>query len=238
MMCSVVDFHSHILPGIDDGSRSVEESLEMLRLEAQQGISCVVATPHIYANRDNLDRFLKRRSHSEQILRSALSEDHPQVVIGAEVYYFTGISESAALPKLGIGDTKHILIEMPHPPWTEAMYRELSQIYNKQGMIPIIAHIDRYISRFRTFGIPKRLENLPVLVQANAEFFLNKRTASMALRMLRSGKIHLLGSDCHNLKDRKPNLTEAITLIEQRLGTDSIQYIAESGQNVLSGDKI
>lgn len=240
MMCAVADFHSHILPGVDDGSKSIEESLDMLRVEAEQGIPCVVATPHFYAHRDNLDRFLKRRSRAEQSLRSALSKEsgYPQLVIGAEVYFFTGISESAALSKLGIGDSKYILIEMPSPPWTDAMYRELGQIYNKQGMTPIIAHIDRYISRFKTFGIPKKLEALPVLVQANGEFFLDKSTSSMAMRMLRSGKIHLLGSDCHNLSDRKPNLAAAVSLIEKRLGADPIQHIAKCGQSVLSDDEM
>ena len=56
-----VDFHSHILPGVDDGSRSVEESLEMLRAVARQGIGTVVATPPFYANHDTPERFLRRR---------------------------------------------------------------------------------------------------------------------------------------------------------------------------------
>ena len=99
----------------------------------------------------------------------------------------------------------------------------------------IIAHIDRYIGRFRTFGILKRLAELPVLIQANAEFFLNKSTSSMAIRMLRNGNIHLLGSDCHNLKNRKPNLGDAQAIIYKCLGARATELINRYEQIVLLG---
>lgn len=226
-MRTCTDFHSHILPGVDDGSRSVEESLEMLRMEARQGIRRVIATPHFYANHDTPERFLKRREAAWSRLREAMAEDPdlPEVTLGAEVYYFPGMSESDALSELTIGENGVILLEMPQSPWTESMYREMEAIYIKQGITPIIAHIDRYIGPFRTYGIPKRLEALPVLVQANAEFFLQHGTSRMALRMLQAQRIHLLGSDCHDLLSRKPNLGNALSLINRRLGekaTDSI----------------
>jgi len=212
----------------------------MLQMEAEQGISCVVATPHIYGNRDNLNRFLERRIRAEEKLRTAL-KDHPEcpeLVVGAEVHYFSGIGESEAISNLGIGASKYILIEMSHSPWTKTMYSELGKIYDKQGMIPIIAHIDRYISRFRARGILQKLAQLPVLLQANAEFFLDKRTASMAMRMLEAGKIHLLGSDCHNLTDRKPNLADAMVQIKKQIGADPIEGIARLGRSVLTGEEL
>ena len=126
-----------------------------------------------------------------------------------------------------IDHKKCILIEMPTPPWSDAMYRELEGLYTKQGLIPIVAHVDRYIGRFRTFGIPQRLAELPVLVQANAEFFLQKSTSSMAFRMLKRNGIHLLGSDCHNLDSRKPNLRAALELIERRMGSAPLAAIQE-----------
>ena len=234
-MSTVVDFHSHVLPGIDDGSSSVEESVAMLRMESEQGIKRVIATPHFYAHRDNLERFLERRTRSEQILRKELAKHTglPELSIGAEVHFFTGISNSKAISNLVIDSTTYILIEMPHPPWTEDMYRELEGIFTKRGLTPIIAHVDRYISRFRTFKIPQRLSELPVLVQANADFFIEKRTASMAIRMLRDGQIQLLGSDCHNLSSRKPNLASALKPIENRLGITAIEYINSHEQTVL-----
>ena len=71
-MRRLVDFHSHILPGIDDGSKSLEMSIEMLRLEAEQGIGHVVATPHFYPQYDTPERFLERRAAAQNALREEL----------------------------------------------------------------------------------------------------------------------------------------------------------------------
>ena len=119
------------------------------------------------------------------------------------------------------------------PPWTDAYYRELEAIWAKRKLTPIIAHIDRYIGPLRTRGIPERLETLPVLVQANGDFFLEGGTASMALRMLRRGQIHLLGSDCHNTRSRKPNLGNAAQRIVRKLGPEILERVWECGQSVL-----
>lgn len=236
-MSNYIDFHSHILPGIDDGSKSLDQSLMMLRMEAEQGISRVVATPHFYPQHDSLDRFLDRRARAEEMLREQMAKESglPRLNIGAEVYYFSGISDSDVLSELTIDSGRCILIEMPHAPWTETMYRELENLYVKRGIVPIIAHVDRYIRPFHTHGIPKRLAELPVMVQANAEFFLDRSTASMALRMLKKDRIHLLGSDCHNLKSRKPNLGSALDVIETRLGHEVLAKVNSHGRRLLQG---
>ena len=235
-MSSIVDFHTHILPAVDDGSESIRESILMLKAEAKQGIAHVIATPHFYAHHDSPERFLRRREAAYMRLRDEMSRYSglPEVSIGAEVYYFSGISHSEVLQELTIAGNQCILIEMPGPPWSEQMYRELEGIWVKQGLLPILAHIDRYISAFRTFHIPERICKLPVLVQANASFFLHRTTAPMALRMLKNDRIHLLGSDCHNLTDRAPNLGEALKIIEKRLGREAVSKIAAHQNKILN----
>lgn len=226
-MRACVDFHSHILPGVDDGSRSVEESLAMLRMEAEQGVSHVVATPHFYASNDTPDCFLKRRAVAWEKLQTALVNEPglPKITLGAEVYYFPGISNSEVLEQLTIGQKSFIMIEMPGIPWTQSVYQEIEGIYQKMGITPIIAHIDRYISPFHTHGILKRLEEMHVLVQANGSFFLHPSTASMAMRMLKENRIQFLGSDCHNLSDRRPNLGNVVQKIEKRLGASALMRV-------------
>jgi protein-tyrosine phosphatase len=230
-----VDFHSHILPGVDDGSRSVEESLEMLRAEARQGIGTVVATPHFYANHDTPERFLRRRAAAWEMLQTAMAQEAglPEVILGAEVYYFSGISDSDQLHRLTIGQKRYIMLEMPTLPWTQNMYQEMENIYTKHGITPIIAHIDRYISPLRHRQILDRLEELPVLVQANSDFFLRPMTAPLALRMLKEKRIHLLGSDCHNCSTRKPELGRAIEKIEKHLGASALEHLRFYEETVL-----
>ena len=233
-----MDFHSHILPGIDDGSRSLEETLEMLRLEARQGVDAVVATPHFYPDRDDPEGFLKKRAMAAATLRRELvvQPGLPKILVGAEVHFFRGISDSSFLPWLAIGKSGCVMVEMPPPPWPEEFYRELEQIRIKQGLIPIIAHVDRYIRPLRTYGIPERLAKLPVYVQANAEFFLDKRTAPMAMKLLKAGQIHVLGSDCHNLTSRKPNLGDALQAIQEKLGKDPLIQIRKMEREILLPD--
>lgn len=223
-MIDIVDFHSHVLPGIDDGSASLEESISLLQKEAEQGIGHVIATPHFYARYETPEEFLRKRQRAQEALCSAIRgiEGIPQLSMGAEVYFFRGMSETEELQQLTFQGKHCILIEMPPAPWTESMYRELEDIWNKRGLIPIIAHLDRYIGPFRTHKIPERLAELPVLVQANAGFFLNKRTRKMALRLFQADRIHLLGSDCHNLTSRPPRLGEAVEIIEKSLGQQAL----------------
>lgn len=229
------DFHSHILPGMDDGSASVEQSLQMLRREQQQGITRVVATPHFYAQQENPRRFLARRQKTYERLMEALREhpELPQVKLGAEVYYFRGISEWEELKLLAVDNTRYIMVEMPMAKWTEGMYRELAEIRDKQGLIPVIAHVDRYISPLRTHKIPEKLAGLPVLVQANAHFFTNRLTRGMALRMLKNKEIHLLGSDCHDLDSRPPCLGEALEIIRQNLGERGLDTVRQTQNMIL-----
>ncbi len=226
----LTDFHTHILPGIDDGSASVEESIELLKMQAQQGVRRVLATPHFYAQADTPRHFLRKRAQAEASLRAQMEElqDLPQVSIGAEVYYFRGISDCDILPELTIDRKPYILIEMPGAPWPEHAWNELENIFFKQGLTPVIAHVDRYISRWRQHGIPERLQQLPVLVQANASFFLRRSTRRMALRMLEQGQIHLLGSDCHNTTTRPPNLAAAVQVIRKELGDAPLEKIRQN----------
>lgn len=237
-MIEIVDFHSHVLPGIDDGSNSVEQSIAMLQMEVEQGIQHVVATPHFYPKHHMPEDFLSRRAESESLLRTEMSknESMPHVSVGAEIYFFSGIANSEVLQELTIDKKGCIILEMPPYPWTESMYKEMEDIVIKQGITPVIAHIDRYIRPFRTHGIPEQLAELPVLVQANASFFLKASTRRLALRLLREDKIHLIGSDCHNTSTRKPNMGLAIATIEKRLGAEALERIQAYQQMLLTED--
>ena len=230
-----LDFHSHILPQIDDGSSSVEESIELLKMEAEQGITHVVATPHFYAHHDSPEKFLARRAEAKARLDEAMEKypGLPRVSLGAEVYFFRGISDSDILSELTIDNKRYILIEMPEAPWTDGMYSELEAIATRRGITPIMAHMDRYIRPLKTYRIPERFEELPVLVQANASFFLRGGfTTKMALKLLKEDKIQLIGSDCHNLSVRPPRIGSALEVIEKELGKKYIDRILEYGSSV------
>lgn len=235
MKMMVSDFHTHVLPCIDDGSASLEESLQMLRREREQAVSRVIATPHFYAHRDTVDAFLKRREMAAGDLHRICSREPelPQILLGAEVHYFKGMSGTGLMQEFAIEGTKYVLIEMPYSQWTEEMYRELADLPDRQGLQPIIAHIDRYLHPLHSKEYLKRMLQLPVLLQANAGFFLNAGTGFLAMRMLSKGQLHLLGSDCHNMTTRPPNLEAATDKIREKLGGIALRRIAANEKRVL-----
>lgn len=225
----ISDLHTHILPGIDDGSASLEQSVAMLGIQWEQGVKTVVLTPHFYPRTDTPEQFLRRRAQAFSDLREAVGDKSlPRMVCGAEVRYFHGISDCDCLEQLTIGDGRCILIEMGTPPWTGQMLGELEDIYRKQRLIPVLAHIDRYISPWRYGAVLKSLQKLPVMLQANGSFFLRPATRALALRMLKDGQIHLIGSDCHDLADRRPNLDRVVDVICRRLGPEALERIREN----------
>ena len=210
----MIDVHSHVLPGVDDGSKSVEESLAMLRTSAQQGIRCVAATPHFYAMESSPEQFLARRKAAADRLRAAWEPGLPKLLLGAEVYFFEGISRVDDIDRLALGGTL-LLLEMPFGPWTERMIAEAALLHEQRGLSVVLAHIERYF-RWQPKELWDELLDMGLLTQCNAGFFLDWKTRHKARRMLAEGKIHLLGSDTHNMTARPPRLGEALASLGER----------------------
>jgi len=232
------DFHSHILPGIDDGSESIEQSLQMLEKSKQAGVEGIIASPHFYADRDLPERFLQRRSRSlRELEKACIGKGLPPVIPGAEVAYFEGMSDCEELYDLRIVGTDMILVEMPAISWNSRMIDEIAAIYEKTGLVPIIAHIDRYIKVFGKKDMADWFDGLPVLIQVNANFFEIRKFARLAAKMFVKGRIHLFGSDCHNLTSRPPNMELAFSTMEKLLGPDAVRKVELTEKAILEGSK-
>lgn len=204
----MIDFHSHVLPKMDDGPKSLRESLEMLSLCFQQGVDAVVSTSHFYADREDPRAFLLRRNRRLQALREAMlcsTEVYPGIIPGAEVLYFPGISQAQEVAELSIAG-RAILIEPPMAPWSDDMLDEIVSLGENFGRRPVVAHVDRYMRMLDDDRLIDRVLERGLLVQVNGSYFLDEKRQKAAIRNLKKGKIHLLGSDCHNLFDRAPNL--------------------------------
>jgi len=210
----MTDIHCHVLPQMDDGSRSVEESLSMLETLAAQGVGCVVATPHFYADENSPEEFLARRAASLEKLTAIPWSGLPTLKLGAEVCYFNGISRCEGLEALKMEGTDLLLLEMPFTRWTQRMLQEVRVIQATRATV-LLAHIERYLY-WQDGKTWSTLADWGVLNQCNATFFLQWRTKGKALRMLQKGKIHFLGSDSHNMDSRPPQLEAALAVMGQK----------------------
>lgn len=228
----MIDWHCHVIPGVDDGSRDLTESLSMLTSLGEQGVRYVVATPHFLANNESVDDFLARRDAACERLCDSLPSGAPKVIRGAEVKYYSGISHMAGLEKLTVENTRLLLLEMPMAHWTDYTVKEIIQLANASGVKPILAHFERYLPFQNEKSILKLLDN-GVLMQVNASFFANTFSKRKALRFLEDGRIHFIGSDAHNMTSRPPRLGAAYELIEKKLGEDYVYQMNEYGHRML-----
>ncbi len=228
----MIDFHSHILPEMDDGSQSVEESLALLSLLAEQGIKKVVATPHFYANDESVETFLERRRASYEKLKAAYSSDLPALVLGAEVKYYQGISRMENLNALCIEGTNLLLLEMSASRWTDYTMREIHELSRRGNLQIILAHVERYIG-LQSRAVRDQLEESDILMQVNADLFSSFIRRRKALKLLGEQRIHLIGSDCHGLEYRPPQIGEAIGHIRKKFGEEFLEELAEFEENLL-----
>lgn len=220
----MIDLHTHILPNMDDGSKSPEESLALLDTLRKQGITTVAVTPHFYPSQEAPEDFLARRERALAQLPRALTDT---LLVGAEVAYFPGMGSCEALLPLQLGNTGLLLVEMPFTPWTERIVSDICAIPSQLGLTPVLAHINRYrgSAQFPKY-YQKLLEN-DVLFQCNAEAFVPGFRGRWALQQVKRGLVHFLGSDTHNTTTRPPKLEQAMALIEKKLGRSTLTALEE-----------
>lgn len=229
---NLIDVHSHILPEMDDGSTSLDMSFRMLLASANQGVRCIVATPHFYAARDYPDHFLSKREKRMASLLEVTRPGLPVVIPGAEVMYFEGITEMAELTKLRIGRSKALLIEMPFRKWSNRVIEDILELNSRREYRIILAHIERYLD-FRNEGSVEKLAEEGILMQSNAEFFTGFWDLRRAMKLLNAGKIHMLGSDCHDTISRPPNIPDACKVIADKLGKEAVEVLMKRSLKVL-----
>ncbi len=229
----VIDFHSHILPGIDDGSRNVQTSVNMLRMCKEHGVDLMIATPHFYADSNRVERFVENRQAAYDKVM-AENADIPQIMMGAEVAFFDGISRSEKLSALTIQGTNVMLLEMPFVTWSDSVVREVRDLTEKRHFHIILAHIERFLSIPGNKSYVKQVLELPVTVQVNAETLLDFRQKGKMFKMFKKNEAHILGSDCHGMHHRMPNLWLGREAISRKLGEDVLSRIDGYGERLLT----
>lgn len=233
----MIDFHTHILPEMDDGSRDLEETKKLLQMEYEQGIRHIVATSHFYAQEEFPEKFLKRRDRRMQQVKDMLEGEEwglqMHLYSGAEVLYYTGISESPDLPALCLEKTDTLLLELPFQQWDMGIYQEVEKMIEVRRRNIVLAHIERYIQYQKNPDIWNEILKLPVYIQLNAGNILLWRRRGLCKKLLKSGLPVLLGSDCHNVKKRPPELQKARAVVKRIAGREVLEQIDRLGEQVL-----
>ena len=189
----IIDFHSHILPYADHGSDSEEISLKQLKYASDANIDIIVATPHFYPHKHNVEKFVEKREKCYKRLMNAYSESgsNIQILKGAEILIGQGLENLPNLDRLCIENTKTLLVELPLYEF-KRIYTETAEALISAGYEVILAHADRYnpsdVETMLTAGIKIQLNTISI-----SGLFIKKHLKDWIER----GVVYALGSDIH-----------------------------------------
>lgn len=237
-----IDIHCHILPGLDDGSGSLRESIRMLRMAAKQGIYTVIATPHYSVDFENCDPE-RIRDFCRNLEAAAREQIHPDFRIypGQEIFYSNRAVELLIHGRLlTLAETNYILVEfLPNVPYSY-LYKAVNELV-LAGYTPILAHVERY-------GVLRKPGRLEELVSMGAQMQINYRsvgrpwyqeTTRWCRKMLKNQSIQFLGTDMHNSNTRRPQTQEAELWMAKHL---DMKYIIDlcrgNAQKIIGGRTI
>lgn len=231
----IIELHSHILPNMDDGSSNVNTSLTMLRKMTEQGVGIVCATSHYYAGQNDVPTFCERRQKAYVDLRAAMvGEAFPELLPAAEIAYFQQI-ETQDLTPLCIQGTRTLMLEMPFTDWTDLQVETVTSLALDHHYNVVLVHPERFCFSGSNRSQLRRLVQLPIGLQVNAGSLIRWQTRRLALDLLQLAPVPLLGSDCHNLTSRPPNLKGGRNIIRKKLGEEFLKQMDENAEAAVMG---
>ncbi len=226
----MIDIHTHILPTVDDGSRSTENSIKMLQDLSACGVTDVILTPH-YRGKYVEDKSVLMEEFEKIKL---LSKDIPiNLYLGQEIYFNTeSMNRLSAGELLTLNGTKYILLEFHYYNYSDIV--EAVYVAKARGFIPIIAHIERYeYLDFKDLYEIFEIKNLGGLIQINASSLVkraDKTYMKRVKRLLRNDLVDFIASDCHDF--RPIRIGEARKIVEKRYGKNTAEKLFDT--NALS----
>lgn len=237
----MIDIHCHILPGVDDGPVSIEDSLLMARDAVKEGIKTIIATPHHRNNKyeNNKEKIL----HSVNELNEILNKERIQLKIlpGQEVRIYGEILEDFRKGEImPLANSNYLFIEFPTssvPRYTERLFYDLQT----EGLTPIIVHPERNKELLENPKILYDLVSNGCLTQITASSiagYFGKSIKKFSLQLVEHNLTHFVASDAHNIHNRSFKLNEAYEVIEIENGIDYPLMFKENSELILSGDYI
>ena len=178
------DFHTHVLPDIDDGARDFETSHLMLSMLKERGVGVVAATPHFYAHRQPISEFLQKRQRSLDTLLNGRTDNMPDIVPAAEVYVEREIRHIDLRP-LCYRNTDCLLVELPYMSYQAWFLEEVYNLCLRQSLTPVFAHLERYTALYPEDAIREILDFDNAIIQINLESLLNVKTREFVKRLVK-----------------------------------------------------
>lgn len=237
----MIDIHSHILPGIDDGAQTIEDSIKMAKTAVNEGITTIIATPHHKNNQfTNLKSSILTKVND---LNTVLKQENiPLTVLpGQEVRIYGEVLEDYYKEEiLTLNHTKYLFIEFPSssvPRYAERLLYELQT----EGIIPIIVHPERNKELQEKPDLLYQFVKNGALTQVTASSvagYFGKNVKKFSEQLIEHNLTHFVASDAHNVHNRGFKMVESLDTIEENFGVDYIYLFKENGELLLEDKNI
>lgn len=227
-MKGYIDTHCHLLPGVDDGADSLEETKEMLKTACREGIRTIIATPHYHIGHCTAEvPELKKRFRQAQEAAREINADF-KLYLGTELYYHydapAGLENGEILTMAG---SSYVLTEFPPRQEFSAMREGLKRL-QLSGYTPVLAHAERYECLYGKTDLAESLTDMGCLLQVNASAVVGGqggRTKRFIRKLMKEGWVHLVGTDAHGSTSRAPLMRECALYLEKKYGKEYAEQL-------------
>ena len=240
----MIDIHNHILPNIDDGSKSMEMSLNMLKNACEQGVTDVVNTVHFqHPLFLNIDHSLDNIQKIAKSLQSKLDECKIPIKIhlGSEVFYYENLLKISNKPLTTLGGGKYMLIEFSPKNIPKSQKQTLYDL-KMSGITPIIAHPERYKLVQENFSIVYDWINAGCLIQVDAGSplgLMGEKAKNSSHLIIKEKCCHILASDAHNDSNRNFCIKDAYNYAKSIIGKkNSDLLVYEHPSSIINGEDL
>ena len=219
----IYDIHCHIVPGVDDGATDIEETGKLLRMEYEQGVRTIIATPHF--------RFRMFETSAEKVKEQFKLVEKAAAEVASDLHVYLGcefhtnmemISMLRENKVMTMAGSRYVLTEFSHNSEENYIRERLSTLLSG-GYKPIVAHIERYEATRTSMDFVEELVDMGVCMQINADSITGKDgffTKRYCNRVMKQDLLHFVGSDCHNSTKRISRIGEASRVVTAKFGQD------------------
>ena len=227
----MIDIHTHILAGVDDGPSDIEISQLMIQCLANQNVGYIGLTPHYYHYEQPLEAFLSNRDAAVELIRPFSDELGVVLLPGSETHLTDDLLNERDIKPLCIKGTRLLLTEMPfNCAFTKKDLFLLERFIGNNGIIPILAHVERYPPLMNSEKLIESLMEMGCLTQISISALSDgKRSAQKRIkRFITNGYVHFIGTDCHHMDYRAPEYARHISLFVKKLGSGFVEQFQAS----------
>jgi len=238
----MIDLHTHILPGLDDGAQTLEESVEMARIAEKDGIKKIVATPHLFRNNFVYEDLNIINTKKKELIKALeVKKIKIEIFSGVEVHIAHNFIEEIRKNRsfLTINNSSYMFVEFP----SEHVFSGVKNLFfdlMSEGIIPIIAHPERNSVFRKDPSVLYDLVQIGALAQANSGSFsglYGQSSMEAVINFIELGLIHFIASDCHNTNYIPPRLSEAVAKATDLIGEEKARALVEDNQQAVLDDR-